>query len=148
MTTICRFEGEIDDEGECFRCWNWGTDGCCGPILIVVLASSASALRRVAPTHTVEAEWGDEVVEGSVLTLAHHSSREGQPAPCLYRSPGHTWPKVALVGVSHLDLDTIGGIIGLMGIWQELLTREVSWMPGEYPRVGDKLWYRRWYSHH
>lgn len=33
---------------------------------------------------TVEAEYGDDVVEGEILTLAHHGSRSNNPAPCTH----------------------------------------------------------------
>jgi len=66
------------------------------------------------PSITVEAEYGDEVVEGDLLTLAHHGSRAGRPAPCLYA--GETFAGLSLaIGVSHIDLDTLGGIAHVLG---------------------------------
>lgn len=63
---------------------------------------------------TVEAEYGDKVVEGESLTLAHHSSRSDNPAPC--NDPRATkLPNNATVLISHLDLDTLGGLMALQG---------------------------------
>ena len=61
---------------------------------------------------TVEAEYGDQVVSGSVETLAHHGPRAGNPCPCL-RANNHA--NVQVIGVSHLDLDAIGGVLSLLG---------------------------------
>jgi hypothetical protein len=73
--------------------------------LQLALGSSASA--------TVEAEYGDAVVEGSLLTMAHHGPRAGQPAPCSY--PNGCGEGVEVVGLSHFDLDTLGGCAALLG---------------------------------
>lgn len=62
---------------------------------------------------TIEAEYGDIVVEGSILTLAHHGSRSGNPAPCL-AEVSEELPEV--IGLSHIDLDTIGGCMSVLGI--------------------------------
>ncbi len=85
------------------------------------LAETLSAFNGTA---TVEAEYGDRVVEGSVLTLAHHGPRSGNPAPCL--EPEHANDgRIEAVGLSHIDLDTLGGCAALMeqkpvaaGFWQ------------------------------
>lgn len=62
---------------------------------------------------TVEAEYGDACVSGSVLTMAHHGPRAGQKAPCAYENG--CADGVEVVGVSHFDLDTIGGCAAIMG---------------------------------
>lgn len=62
---------------------------------------------------TVEAEYGDTLVEGSAWTLAHHGPRSGNPAPCLAES-GSLSP-VTVIGISHFDLDTLMGIGIAMG---------------------------------
>lgn len=80
------------------------------------LAATLSAFERTA---TVEAEYGDVVVEGSHVTLAHHGSRAGNPAPCLAdnwaQADGLLREAVDAVGLSHLDLDALGGCLALMG---------------------------------
>lgn len=74
----------------------------------------AMALAEFGPTVTVEAEYGDQVVEGSVLTLAHHGSRSGNPCPCL--APNMCAGEgIKAVGLSHLDLDALGGCMSVMG---------------------------------
>lgn len=83
----------------------------------VLLAATPEALERAlaeyALTATVEAEYGEAVVEGSVETLAHHGPRAGAPCPCL-RPNGRI--QVDAIGVSHVDLDTLGGIMALKGV--------------------------------
>ncbi|MBI5619880.1 hypothetical protein HY950_02875 [Candidatus Gottesmanbacteria bacterium] len=65
-------------------------------------------------TATVEAEYGDVVVEGSVLTLAHHGSRSANPAPCLADN-GVGGEGIEAVGLSHIDLDALGGCAAILG---------------------------------
>ncbi|OGI19064.1 MAG: hypothetical protein A3B68_07625 [Candidatus Melainabacteria bacterium RIFCSPHIGHO2_02_FULL_34_12] len=82
-----------------------------------LLSSNANNLRQALlssgrPTGTIEAEYGDEVVEGSHFTMAHHGPRAGQPAPCSYpngfaRISGN--PFEGDVGLSHVDLDSLAG---------------------------------------
>lgn len=73
----------------------------------------AKELAKYGRTATVEAEYGDRLVSGSVETLAHHGSRSHYPAPCLYL--GSPVEELEAVGLSHVDLDTLGGVAGLIG---------------------------------
>lgn len=64
------------------------------------------------PEATVEAEYGDYCIEGSIYTLAHHGERANNPAPC-----NNTDVKPLESGtilISHIDLDSLGGIMRLM----------------------------------
>jgi hypothetical protein len=63
-------------------------------------------------TATVEAEYGDRLVEGSVISLAHHGSRSGMPVPC---TRGNFSIELEAIGLSHLDLDAIGATLSLIG---------------------------------
>lgn len=116
--------------------------------MVRFLISSAAdklfaALASFGRTATVEAEYGDAVVEGSILTLAHHGPRAGNPAPCIAPIPSVRYecacggrelqcslcgsqsqtasgwyygpPEVEAVGLSHLDLDTLGGCAAILG---------------------------------
>lgn len=66
------------------------------------------------PFATVEAEYGDICVEGSWETLAHHTRQYRDfPAPCVRRDIKPMAGGIILI--SHLDLDTIGGIMLLEG---------------------------------
>lgn len=71
-----------------------------------------------ASTATVEAEYGEEVVEGSSFTLAHHGPRSGNPSPCTKENVG-VYSRPGVVGISHVDLDTMGGIMALWGMKPE-----------------------------
>jgi len=79
----------------------------------VFIANNPAALRGLDPHGTVEAEFGDVVVEGSMVTLAHHGARSGNPAPCV--ADVGALPEGCVVGISHMDLDTLGGLLALMG---------------------------------
>jgi hypothetical protein len=87
------------------------------------------ALTLYSQTATVEAEYGDIVVEGSVLTLAHHGPRANQPCPCLFRVATEEMrlrlSGIEVIGLSHLDLDALGGCLAISeilptveGFWQ------------------------------
>lgn len=75
-------------------------------------ASLAAALEGQASA-TVEAEYGDVTVMGSVLTMAHHGKNAGKPAPCSY--PNSSGEGVEVGGLSNFDLDTLGGCMALLG---------------------------------
>lgn len=70
---------------------------------------------QIVPTATVEAEYGEKVIKGEQVTLAHHIKEyENNSAPC--NNPNV--PVLAddsTIVVSHLDLDTLGDIAALMG---------------------------------
>jgi len=77
------------------------------------LANNAEALRGLDLDATVEAEFGDDCVEGRLATLAHHGPRSDNPAPCVWE--GEIPDGIERVGISHVDLDTIGGARRLLG---------------------------------
>lgn len=80
----------------------------------VILAPSYDMAKNINTEATVEAEYGDECLEGTMVTLAHHGPRSGNPAPC-NTSDVPKLPPFATVVVSHIDLDTLGGIYALQG---------------------------------
>jgi hypothetical protein len=91
------------------------------------LAREFSAQKEVVLS--VEAEYGDFVAEGTLYTAAHHQGsgpfagrhvvKGGRPAPC-------NDPLIPLAGkwdhvlISHVDLDTIGGVMRAGGQHQDL----------------------------
>ena len=79
----------------------------------IIIANNAASLSALNLDSTVEAEYGDTVVIGSILTLAHHGPRSGRPCPC--NLPNFPELGIETIGVSHIDLDTIGGILAIMG---------------------------------
>jgi hypothetical protein len=85
----------------------------------VLLSSSpvslTAALAAFASTATVEAEYGDVTVSGSALTFAHHGKNAGAPCPCSYGNEVAADLAVEAVGVSHVDLDTLGGVLAIQG---------------------------------
>ena len=72
-----------------------------------------AALSAYSKTATVEAEYGSTVVEGSLVTLAHHGERSDNPPPCRGDNLGID---VDVIGVSHIDLDTLGGIARILNV--------------------------------
>jgi hypothetical protein len=79
----------------------------------IFIANNAEALSSVCPDATVEAEYGENVVIGKILTLAHHGPRAGRPCPCSI--PNLPDMGIRTIGISHVDLDTVGGILAIMG---------------------------------
>jgi hypothetical protein len=83
----------------------------------IFIANNADSLQWVLAqflnTATVEAEYGDETIAGSIATLAHHGVNAGNPAPCL--APNEEVIGLEVIGLSHLDLDALGGVLALLG---------------------------------
>ena len=90
----------------------------------VLFAPTATLAAQTSAHVTVEAEYGSMVWEGSLFTAAHHQA-EGpfagrhqggtQPSPC----NNDAIPALDLmgtVGVSHFDLDTLGGVLRAWGM--------------------------------
>lgn len=71
-----------------------------------------SEINKYEFSATVEAEYGEVVVEGSEVTLAHHGVRSENPAPCLRDNDKID---VQVIGLSHIDLDSLGGIMSILG---------------------------------
>lgn len=103
----------------------------------VLLAPNVDLARTIEADATVEAEYGfsiaekergadDVCIEGTKITLAHHGNRTDNPAPCnaeVEPLEGGT------ILVSHLDLDTVGGVLAVMGIKPE---DELFWKAAEF----------------
>lgn len=85
--------------------------------MVILVSSSSATLSAVIDgkrSATVEAEYGNLVVEGSVITLAHHSPAWAHnKSPCTRKS--EIVPELEVIGLSHLDLDSIGGALSLLG---------------------------------
>ena len=78
----------------------------------VIFAPNAALASEVKADASVEAEYGNTCIEGSKITLAHHGPRSGNPAPCnaeVEPLEGGT------ILVSHIDLDTVGGVMAVEG---------------------------------
>lgn len=112
--------------------------------MIVILAPTAQlasdTLRlNPPPALSVEAEYGAFVLEGSLYTAAHHqpigspyvgrhTTPYGKPAPCNDENiPVLDDNDVALI--SHVDLDTIGGLMRASG---EFIENKTFWDFAEY----------------
>jgi len=65
------------------------------------------------PELTIEAEYGKEVLNGTIYTAAHHDARAHNLAPCI----DHKIPKLksGTIVVSHLDIDSLGGCLIALG---------------------------------
>jgi hypothetical protein len=89
-----------------------------------LICNNAARLHEAHPLVTIEAEYGEECVEGTWLTLAHHGSRSSNPPPCLWEGDEKNLGEMTRealrqyrtisVGLSHLDLDALGGILTLI----------------------------------
>lgn len=86
-------------------------------VILIPKYMSDEELERanIRPEATVEAEYGDNVIKGKIITLAHHIEEyKENPAPCNTENIPILQNDSTIV-VSHLDLDTLGGIAALMG---------------------------------
>jgi len=83
-------------------------------IISSVPAKLTEALAAYSKTSTVEAEYGEVVVEGTVRTRAHHGSRKANPCPCLAANVAEE-DRPEIVGGSHFDLDALGGYLAEIG---------------------------------
>jgi hypothetical protein len=105
----------------------------------VLHSTNPDLLRAAHPHLTVEAEYGTTVVEGSLYTAAHHQPAGskyagdhlvpcGRPAPCNDMGIPTLDPNTGewVVGVSHLDLDTVGGVLRALPDMFDLFTFDVS----------------------
>ena len=82
---------------------------------IILYAPSALLGTATNPHITIEAEYGADVVEGSLYTAAHHGKRSANPAPCNDRNIP-LCPEGGIILVSHFDLDTLGGCLRALGM--------------------------------
>jgi hypothetical protein len=90
--------------------------------LRVLHTSEAALAATLSPLLSVEAEYGAVVVEGSEYTAAHHQPKGspyagdhvvegGRPAPCNDADIPCLHAHEGTILVSHLDLDTVGGVL-------------------------------------
>lgn len=85
--------------------------------------------KGISPEATVEAEFGNKVIKGKSVTLAHHAEEyKDNPAPCNTKDIPILKDGATIV-VSHLDLDTLGGIAALIGKKRE---DEAFWSAAEF----------------
>ena len=108
----------------------------------VIFAPTADVAREASADITIEAEYGSYVWEGTQFTAAHHQS-EGpyagrhqggtEPAPC----NNSEIPVITegTVGVSHMDLDTLGGVARAMGCDYLFAGNESFWDLSEFVDV-------------
>lgn len=91
-------------------------------------SSLEEELKKFSCFATVEAEYGDICIEGSLpeLTLAHHGARSKNPPPCIGGVLGDI-ADIEAIGISHVDLDTLGGIMRLLAHgsngWSQVLVK-------------------------
>ncbi len=92
----------------------------------VYISNNPEALAETLQAHkvyaVVEAEYGGKEVLGSsdLLTLNHHVRSE-RPCPCSLSNAdfAEVREQVEAIGLSHFDLDTLGGVAALLGVKPE-----------------------------
>ncbi|MFH1632196.1 MAG: hypothetical protein ABIA47_04270 [bacterium] len=96
--------------------------------ITIVIANNAAALAAALEgknSAVVEAEYGSVEVMGStdLQTLNHHVRPE-RPCPCSLENTQFDAIRqdIQVVGISHMDLDTLGGIAALAGLKPECAT--------------------------
>ena len=108
----------------------------------IIFAPTADIARKADADITVEAEYGSFVWEGSLFTAAHHQA-EGpyagrhqgghNPAPC--NNDRIPVLDEGVIGVSHMDLDTLGGVARAMGCDYLFAGNESFWNLSEFVDV-------------
>lgn len=88
-----------------------------------------NVLKKFNRTATVEAEYGDILVEGTVASLAHHGPRASSMCPCRYQNYNNLPEGIEAIGVSHFDLDTLGGVAALLNRKPD---NDVFWCAAEF----------------
>lgn len=99
----------------------------------IVLAPSLTLANTVTNVvMSVEAEYGSTVVEGSLFTAAHHQKEGryagdhviagGQPCPC--NNVNIPLIQEGNILISHIDLDSIGGVLRSMVEFQDLFDQK------------------------
>ena len=83
----------------------------------ILISSNFDNLNAARVDVAVEAEYGEMAVDGRLLSMNHHGPRAGNTCPCLYENIG--MGEDTVIGISHVDLDTIGGIMAVMGVKPE-----------------------------
>ncbi len=92
--------------------------------ITIIHVPSADLAKTCGANITIEAEYGSFVWEGLNFTAAHHQKEGkyagshivegGQPSPC--NNPHIPVLETGHIGVSHFDLDTLGGCLRAMGM--------------------------------
>lgn len=95
-------------------------------------SNNPADLASLKPSLTVEAEYGEVVVEGLLYTAAHHQQSGpyvgdhlapgGRPSPCNDPQVPILGSGDWIVGISHFDLDTVGGCLRALPEAQDLFT--------------------------
>lgn len=87
--------------------------------MTILLAPTFETAKTINAAATVEAEYGGNVVKGSRVTLAHHVQEYVHcPAPCSVKDVPVLVDDDTIL-VSHLDADSVGGCLALMGLKPE-----------------------------
>jgi hypothetical protein len=81
----------------------------------IIIGSNADNLEAAQAAITIEAEYGDRVVEGTQYTSAHHGPRGNNPAPCVDQGLDRLADENTTIGLSHFDLDSLMGVGRALG---------------------------------
>lgn len=93
------------------------------------ISSNPEALRNLNPVASIEAEFGDEIVEGSKITLTHYSFGKNNRAPCVADVEEISFGNVVL---NHFDLNILGACMKLLGYKSKLFRELFFWKSVEY----------------
>lgn len=109
----------------------------------IILAPTWELAKSIDAQLTVEAEYGAMVKQGTVYTAAHHQPsgdfagrhvvEGGRPAPC--NDAGIPEIEEGNIVVSHLDLDTLGGVLRAQGRKGLFISYASFWALAEFVDV-------------
>lgn len=80
----------------------------------IILAPSWEIAKNINATVSVEAEYGDKVKKGTLLTLAHHSNEYKNNPPVAVHKPKPINSGTILI--SHIDADTVFACLDLLNL--------------------------------
>ena len=81
----------------------------------LVVARDEKVAKNIDPEIAIEAEWGNGFINGSEITLNHHGVNSYNPPPCVAVVAPIADRNGKTVVFSHIDLDSIGGCLNVIG---------------------------------
>jgi hypothetical protein len=82
--------------------------------------------------HCVETEYGSKVAFGNGINLNHHGVFQFNKAPCIFPNMDESYNyEPNIICLSHVDLDSVGGVAAILGMKPESKEMEDFWFLAE-----------------
>ena len=114
----------ITEYGKSEDCPNCGQVSNLYPLEVeIILAPTLEEAKKVQSDITIEAEYGDETIIGTLYTSAHHVVNSDNPAPCVDEKIPYI--EFGTILVSHIDLDMLLGCGRALGLITDQIKMEL-----------------------